>query len=129
MKKGSLMKKTAIVFMLLGAVVVLAGCTTISAESQDITGDAIRARFEHHGDWTIGIGCYEKVNGYAYNAGTIPADRVVLGFNLINTRTSTIRDSQAVFIGTIPAGQSVTFETDLNGECMDEYQVVGTILR
>lgn len=123
------MKKTAIVFTLLVAVVFLAGCTTTPAESQDIAGDAIRAHFEHHGDWTFGTGCYEKVNGYAYNAGNLSVEKVMLGFNLVNTRTSTIRDSRTVFIGTIPVGQSVTFETDLNGECMEEYQVVGTILR
>jgi ABC-type uncharacterized transport system auxiliary subunit len=122
------MKKTVIVFMLLIAVVFLAGCTSNTAPGQEIAQDTIRAHYEHHGDWSPGIGCYEKVTGYAYNAGNATADRVELNFNLVNTQTGTIRDSQSVFIGTITAGQSATFETDLNGECTQDYRVSGTVL-
>jgi predicted small secreted protein len=122
------MKHITMAVLLLIAAALFAGCTTNTAAGQEIAQDTIRAHYEHHGDWSPGIGCYEKVTGYAYNAGDNPADRVVLNFNLINTQTGTIRDSRSVFIGTIAAGQSATFETDLNGECTQDYRVSGTVL-
>lgn len=123
------MKKTAIIFMLLIAVVFLAGCTSDTAAAQEIVKDTIRAHYEHHGDWSPGLGCYEKVSGYAYNAGNTSVDTVVLNFNFVDKQTGTIRDSRSVFIGTMGAGQSNTFETDLDGECIPEYRVDGTIVQ
>jgi len=123
------MKKTIILFMLIIAVVLLAGCTTTTTAGQETARDAIRAHYEYHDDWSPGLGCYGKVTGYAYNAGNASADAVALNLNLINIKTGTIRDSRSVFIGTMGAGQSVTFETILDGECMQDYRVEGTILK
>ncbi|MDO9549371.1 MAG: hypothetical protein Q7J03_00190 [Methanoregula sp.] len=123
------MKKTAIVFLLIIAVVFLAGCTTTPTAGQDAERDLIRAHYEYLDSWSVGIGCYEKVSGYAYNTGTSPADNVMLNFNLVNTRTGTIRDSRSVFIGPMGPGQSNSFETILDGECMDGYRIDGTIIR
>jgi PBP1b-binding outer membrane lipoprotein LpoB len=122
------MKKTAIVSAFLIVVVFLAGCTSAPAAGQEIGQDTIRAHYEHHGDWSFGPGCYEKVSGYAYNAGNTTVDTVMLNFNLIDTKTGTIRDSRSVFIGTLGAGLSRTFETDLDGECVQDYRVEGTIV-
>jgi len=122
------MRPQILIVLLLIAGAFLAGCTTMSAEGRDIAQDTIRAHFEHNGDWTPGSGCYENVRGYAYNPGNSAEDTLVLTFNLVNNQTSTIRDSRSVFIGTIGAGQSATFETDMNGECLEEYRVMGTIL-
>jgi predicted small secreted protein len=122
------MKQIAIIVLLLIASAFLAGCTGTTAAGQDIAQDPIRAHFEHHGDWTPGTGCYEKVTGYAYNAGNTTMDRVMVNFNLINTQTGTIRDSREIYIGSLLAGQSATFETDLNGECTQDYRVAGTVL-
>ncbi|PKL57916.1 MAG: hypothetical protein CVV34_05045 [Methanomicrobiales archaeon HGW-Methanomicrobiales-5] len=123
------MKKTAIVFLLIIAVVFLAGCTTTSTAGHDAERDSVRAHYESFDSWSVGIGCYEKVSGYAYNAGTLPADNVMLNFNLVNTQTGTIRDSRSVFIGPMGPGQSNSFETILDGECMDGYRIDGTILK
>lgn len=123
------MKKIAMVFMLLTAAVFLTGCTSNTVAGQDIAQDTIRAHYEHHGDWSPGLGCFEKVSGYAYNAGNTTVDTVVLNFNLVDTQSGTIRDSRSVFIGTMGAGQSRTFETDLDGECIPEYRVEGSIVQ
>jgi len=56
-------------------------------------------------------------------------DTVVLNLNLVNTKTGTIRDSRSVFIGTMGVGQSVTFESLLDGECLQDYRVDGTIVK
>jgi predicted small secreted protein len=124
-----MMKKTAIVFLLLIMGVFLAGCTTTPTAGQDAERDTIRAHYEYHDGWSVGIGCYDKVTGYAYNAGTLPAEGVMLNFNLVNTQTGTIRDSRSVFIGPMGAGQSSTFETILDGECMEGYRVDGSVLK
>ena len=112
------------------AMALLAGCaSTPSGSGADIAGGAVRAHYEHHGEWSFGLGCFEKVTGYAYNAGNTTAPDVRLNFNLIDTRTGTIRDSRSVFIGTLQAGQSQTFASDLDGECLPDYRVEGAIVR
>lgn len=121
------MKKTAIVIILLIAVVFLAGCTTTQVAGQDIAKDNIRAHYEYKEDWSIGYGCYGKVSGYAYNTGNLSVDNVAVIFNLVNTQTGTIRDSRSVYIGPMGAGQSTTFETVLDGECTGSYRVDGTV--
>jgi hypothetical protein len=123
------MKQTAIVFLLLIAVVFLPGCTSDTTAGQEMVQNTIRAHYEYHGDWSPGLGCYEKVTGYTYNAGNTTVDNAVLNFNLVDTQTGTIRDSRSVFIGTMGAGLSHTFETDLDGECIPEYRVDGTIVK
>jgi hypothetical protein len=124
-----MMKKTAIIFMLILVVVSLAGCTTTRTGGQETARDTIRAHYDHHESWSIGLGCYGTVSGYAYNTGDTPADNLALNFNLVNDRTGTIRDSRSVFIGTLGAGQSTTFETVLDGECTQEYRVDGSIVK
>ena len=109
--------------------VFLAGCTTTPTAGQDTTQDTIRAHYEYYDSWSIGLGCYEKVSGYAYNTGNTSVDNVVLNFNLVDTKTGTIRDSRSVFFGTMGAGQSRTFESVLDGECAQQYQVKATIIK
>ncbi|MFA4823779.1 MAG: hypothetical protein WC593_01335 [Methanoregula sp.] len=123
------MKKTALVLTLIVAAVFLAGCTTTTTAGQEIARDTIRAHYEYQDSWSVGLGCYGKVSGYAYNAGNTTMDNVAVNFNLINTQTGTIRDSRSVFIGTMQGGQSNMFETVLDGECTQGYRVAGTIIR
>ena len=123
------MKKTAIVIILIISVVFLAGCTTTETAGQETARDTIRAHYEYQESWSLGLGCYGTVSGYAYNAGTTPVDNVAINFNLVNTPTGTIRDSRSVFIGTMGAGQSSAFESVLDGECTQQYRVDGTIVK
>ena len=123
------MTKTAIIFLLIILVVFLAGCTTTPPAGLDTARDTIRAHYEYHDSWSIGLGCYSKVSGYAYNTGNISVDNVKLNFNLVDTQTGTIRDSRSVFFGTMGAGQSGTFESVLDGECTQPYLVKATIIK
>jgi hypothetical protein len=114
-------KGTAGITALLIALAFCAGCTgTTVRESRQ--GD-LGAHYETSEHWSPMAGCYEQVSGYVYNAGTMPADNVVLHFNLVNTRTGTIRDSRSVFAGSILPKDSRTYETALDGECMEEYRI------
>jgi hypothetical protein len=118
---GGSVKGTAGIIILLIALVSCAGCTgTTVRESPQ--GD-LGAHYESSEHWSPMIGCYEQVSGYVYNAGTMPADNVVLHFNLVNTKTGTIRDSKSVFAGSILPKDSRTYETMLDGECMEDYLV------
>jgi len=129
MKKGIAMKETAVVLVLIILAVFLAGCSTTGPAGQETARDTIQARYEYQENWSFGLGCYGKVSGYAYNAGPAPVDNVAVIFNLVDTRTGTIRDSRSVFIGTMGAGQSGTFESVLDGECTQQYRVDGTIVK
>lgn len=124
------MNGTAIGTALLVAAVLLAGCTSETAGAgRDIAQGAIHAHYDRKGDWSPGLGCYDRVSGYAYNAGNASSAAITLNLNLVDTKTGTIRDSKSVFIGTLAAGQSGRFETDLDGECDRDYRVDGTILQ
>lgn len=123
------MKQTAMVFVLLVTAAFLAGCTSAPAAGQEIAQDNVRAHYEHHGDWVFGLGCYEKVSGYAFNAGNTGMAPTLLNFNLIDIRTGTIRDSRFVYLDSMEPGQSRTFETDLDGECIQDYRIEGRIVK
>ena len=122
------MKKIAIAIILVIAV-FLAGCTSAQPAGQDTSRDTLKAHYQYQESWSIGQGCYGKVTGYAYNAGTLPVDNVVLNLNLVNIQTGTIRDSRSVFIGSMGAGQSTTFESVLDGECTQDYRIDGAIVK
>ena len=119
------MKKniTLIFALILVGTVFLAGCTNNASGGQDVSTGTLKAHFEYKESWSVGQGCYGKVTGYAFNAGAGPADGVVLNFNLIDTKTGTIRDSRQVFFGTIAPGESRNYETVLDGECTEDYRV------
>ena len=118
--RGS-MKGTAGIIVLLIALAFCAGCTSTTVRESP-QGD-LGAHYESSEHWSPMIGCYEQVSGYVYNAGTMPADNVVLHFTLVNTKTGTIRDSKSVFAGSIVPKDSRTYEMVLDGECMEEYRV------
>lgn len=122
------MKKTAILLLLVIAAVVLAGCTATPVIGKEAVRDTIRAHYEYHEDWSFGLGCYEKISGYAFNAGNTTEEKVALNLNLVSIPTGTIRDSRSIFIGSMDAGQSSTFEMILDGECTQSYRVEGTII-
>ncbi len=119
------MKKQVILIfaLMLTGTILLAGCTNTASGGQDVSSGTLKAHFEYKESWSLGQGCYGKVTGYAFNAGDASADSVVLNFNLIDTKTGTIRDSRQVFIGSIDSGQSRTYETVLDGECTEDYRV------
>jgi hypothetical protein len=123
------MKKTAFIILLIIAGVFLAGCTTTKTAGQETAQDTIRAHYDYSESWSPGLGCYGKVSGYAYNSGNMTADHVAVNFNLVNVGTGTIRDSRSVYIGTMGVGQSGSFEMVLDGDCSQEYRVVGTIVK
>jgi len=109
--------------IVLAAVIAAAGCTGSNTGGQDVAQGSLRAHYDYTESWGITLGCYGRVNGYIYNTGSAPVDNVMLSFNLVNTRTGAIRDSRQVFLGTMDAGQSRTYDVILDGECTQEYHV------
>ena len=76
-----------------------------------------------------GSGCYERIDGYVYNAGNTSIDAVNLNLNFVHTGTGTIYDSRSTFIGQVGAGETRTYETFLDGECTQEYRVDFTFMK
>ena len=74
--------------------VSLAECISTPAVGQETARDTIRAHYAYNTDWPSGIGCYQKVSGYAFNAGNTLAENVAQNFNLVSVSTGTIRDSR-----------------------------------
>jgi hypothetical protein len=123
------MKKTVIVILLVIAGVFLAGCSTTSTTGQETARDTVRVHYTYTESWSPVAGCYGKVTGYAFTTGNATVENVALNFNLVNTGTGTIRDSRPVYIGTMGGGQSVTFESVLDGECLQQYRVDAAVVR
>jgi hypothetical protein len=116
------MKSLIVISVIVIALVFLAGCTGTPAV-RDSTDGALHAHYEYSEGWSIGQGCQGKITGYVYNTGDAPVYDVQLTFNLVNTGTGTIRDSRSVYIGPIGPGNTVNYETVLDGECTQQYRV------
>ena len=116
------MKIVVPVCMLVIALVSLSGCTGTPAV-RDYTERVLHSHFEYDEGWSLGQGCYERVTGDVYNTGTMPVEAVRLTFNLVNTGTGTIRDSRSVYVGSVGPGNTVNYETVLDGECTQQYWV------
>jgi hypothetical protein len=116
------MKKCAIIIALVISLVFFSGCLSspVVLESSD---GGLHAHYEYSESWSLNQGCYERLTGYVYNVGNSSVDSVRLNFNLVNTGTSTIRDSRSVFIGSVGKGETRTYETVLDGECTQDYRV------
>jgi len=116
------MKILAIVIVLTITLVFLSGCLS-SPAVYDSSEGILHAHYEYSEGWSLNQGCYERVTGYVYNAGNASAEAVQLHFNLVNSRTGTIRDSRVIFIGTVKQGATTTYESLLDGECTQDYDV------
>jgi hypothetical protein len=108
--------------LVLAAFVLGAGCLSETV-ANDTSSGTLHAHFEHADSWSPGLGCYAHTTGYVYNAGNNSADTVMLKMNLVNIKTSAIRDSRQIYIGTLAPGQTQPFETNLDGECSQDYRV------
>ncbi len=116
------MRMYAILTATVITLVFLSGCLSSPAVRESAEG-ALHAHYEYSESWSPTMGCYERLNGYVYNAGNSSVDSVRLNFNLVNTGTGTIRDSRSIFIGTVGKGETRTYETVLDGECTQDYRV------
>jgi hypothetical protein len=116
------MKIHAVIIALVIILVFFSGCLSSPAVYDSALGD-LHAHYEYTEGWSVGLGCYEKVSGYVYNAGNVSVDAVQLNYNLVNTGTGTIQDSRSIFIGSVGQGNTATYETILDGECTGDYRV------
>jgi hypothetical protein len=116
------MKVIAVLSVLVIVLVSLSGCTS-NTPTRDYSEGSLHTHYEYSEGWSIGQGCYEKVSGYVYNTGSSPVDAILLTFNLVNTGTGTIKDSRAVYVGSVGPGNTVNYETVLDGECTQQYRV------
>lgn len=116
------MKSLVVFSAIVIALVFLTGCISTPTVTIQTEG-ALHAHYEYSEGWSIGQGCQGKITGYVYNTGDVPVYDVQLTFNLVNTGTGTIRDSRSVYVGPIGPGNTVNYETVLDGECTQQYRV------
>jgi hypothetical protein len=112
----------AVIIVLVMVLVFFSGCISSPIVHDSALGE-LHAHYEYTEGWSVGLGCYERVNGYVYNAGNATVDDVQLNYNLVNTGTGTIQDSRSIYIGSVGQGNTATYETILDGECMGNYRV------
>jgi len=110
------------VLILVIALAAGAGCLS-TTNVRDSSAGPIHTHYEYQDSWSPEYGCYTHLTGYVYNAGNTSTENLRLDFNLVNTGTSTIRDSRSVYIGSVGSGDTRTYETILDGECSQDYRV------
>lgn len=116
------MKRIVAVSVLVIVFVLFSGCLSTPVVRENAQG-ALHSHYEYSEGWSPTQGCYERVTGYVYNAGEVSIGAVQLNLNLVNSNTGSIRDSKSIFIGAVGAGETRTYETTLDGECTQDYQV------
>jgi hypothetical protein len=115
------MKPYGILTLLLTAAFVIgSGC--VDAVVRDSVSGDLHAHYAVRDDLSVGLGCYERVSGYAYNSGNTSQDTVRLNLALIDSATGSIRDAKTLYFGTIRPGESRTFDTSLDGDCTGQYR-------
>jgi len=115
------MKLYGIVALLLTAAFVLgSGC--VDAVVRDSVSGNLHAHYSYRDDLSVGLGCYERVAGYAYNSGNVSQETVGLSMSLVDTTTGSIRDAKTLYIGALKPGESRTFDTTLDGDCSGHYR-------
>ncbi len=110
------------VLILVIALAAGAGCLS-TMNVADSSAGPIHTHYEYQDSWSPEYGCYTPLTGYVYNAGNTSTENLRLDFNLVNTGTSTIRDSRSIYIGSVGSGDTRTYETILDGECSQDYRV------
>jgi hypothetical protein len=116
------MKLVAVMLVLVIALVATSACMS-TANVQDSSEGSLHAHYQYEDSWSPELGCYEHLTGYVYNTGTMSVENIRLDFNLVNTRTGTIRDSKPIFIASLAPGGTASYETMLDGECTQDYRV------
>lgn len=115
------MKTYGIVALLLTAA-FMAGSGCVDAVVRDSVSGDLHAHYTSSDDLSLGLGCYERVSGYAYNSGNTSRQAVGLSLSLIDTTTGSIRDAKSLYIGVLSPGESRTFDTSLDGDCSGQYR-------
>lgn len=121
------MKRYYLVALVLAAAFVLgAGC--VDAVVRDSVSGDLHAHYAAKDDFSPGLGCYERVSGYAYNSGNATRDGVSLSLTLTDGTSGSIRDAKTLYIGTLIPGESRTFDTTLDGDCSGTYRTDAVFL-
>ncbi|MGA2917585.1 DUF7490 domain-containing protein [Methanoregula sp.] len=115
------MKSYGIVALVLTAAFLLGSGCVDTVVRDSVSGD-LHAHYSSSDDLSVGLGCYERVSGYAYNSGNTTRDTVSLSLSLIDTDTGSIRDAKTLYVGAIGPGESRTFDTTLDGDCSGHYR-------
>jgi len=112
---------TILPFICVISFILISGCSVIGNPEVHVQGQT-------KNDWSIGMGCYTKFYGNAYNSGNADANNVEVEIKLINS-AGALRDSKRIYIGSLRQGESKNFESILDGECDDNYRIELDIIR
>ena len=74
-------------------------------------------------DWSFARGCTWTATYQLSNSGTVPTGPVQVNIELVNADSGAVRDSRAIFVGSVAPGESRTVAAELDGECSEDYTV------
>ena len=114
---------------LLIAGLLLAGCLSVPrlippgpvgpGEEQRVGINLLRAE----ADFSPTRGCIWAVTVQVYNPGNSTAGNVQVYLELLDAVSGVVRDSRAVYVGSLGPGESKTVGAELDGDCLNEYSL------
>ncbi len=115
----------ATVFLVGG--ILLAGCLSVPrltppgpvepGTEQRVGINLLRAE----ADFSPTRGCIWAVTVQVYNTGNTTTNNVQVYLELVDAGSGAVRDSRAVFVGSLAPGESKTVGAELDGDCINEY--------
>jgi hypothetical protein len=114
--------------LLIGGILI-AGCLSVPrlippgpvgpGEEQQVGINLLRTE----ADFSPTRGCIWVVTVQVYNPGNSTAGNVQVYLELVDAVSGVIRDSRAVYVGSLGPGESKTVGAELDGDCLNEYSL------
>jgi hypothetical protein len=74
-------------------------------------------------DFSPTRGCIWAVTVQVYNTGNNSAENVQVYLELVDASSGAVRDTRTVYVGSLPSGESKTVIAELDGDCINEYNL------
>jgi hypothetical protein len=74
-------------------------------------------------DFSPTRGCIWDVTVQVYNPGNTTAGNVQVYLELVDAASGAIRDTRTVYVGSLVPGESKTIGAELDGDCLNEYNL------
>jgi hypothetical protein len=74
-------------------------------------------------DFSLTRGCIWTTTVQVYNTGPVDVRNVQVYLELVDAESGAVRDTRTVYVGALGPGESRTISADLDGDCINEYNL------
>jgi hypothetical protein len=114
---------------LIAFTLLLSGCVSVpdlsgtgSFESGKIDGVGVNL-IRSEPDFSLTRGCIWTTTVQVFNTGQTEVPNVQVYIELVDAESGAVRDTRTVYVGALAPGESRTISADLDGDCINEYNL------